>query len=61
MRRTKVIVTLGPSTMDYEVVKEVARYVDGFRINFSHATEEERAIYVKNVRRAEDELNKPLA
>lgn len=61
MRRTKIIATLGPSTTSYEVVKEVARYVDGFRINFSHATEEERVLYIRNVRKVEDELNKPLA
>jgi len=61
MRKAKVIATLGPSTINYEIIKELARYVDGFRINFSHATEEERTVYVKNVRKAEEELNKPLA
>ncbi|MEM3257777.1 MAG: pyruvate kinase [Thermoproteota archaeon] len=61
MRKAKVIATLGPSTTSYETTKEVAKYVDGFRINFSHATEEERTIYIKNIRRAENELNKPLA
>ncbi|MEM4789358.1 MAG: pyruvate kinase, partial [Ignisphaera sp.] len=58
----KKIVSLGPSSAKYEVVKAMAETgVDGFRINFAHGTPEEWKQYVEYIRRAEAELGKPLA
>lgn len=61
MGKTKIIATLGPSTLDGRiVVKMVDKGASGFRLNFSHGTYDEKLRHVKNVRRAEEERGKYL-
>jgi|UniRef100_A0A7V4DEF2 pyruvate kinase len=62
MRRTKIICTLGPSSVEYEILLDIVRAgMDVARINFSHG---DPAFYhraVELVRRASRELRKPVA
>jgi len=53
VNRTKVLATLGPATNTYESVEELIKSgVDGFRLNFSHGTYEERTEQIKWIREA---------
>ncbi|MGC9105393.1 MAG: pyruvate kinase [Thermoprotei archaeon] len=52
MRRTRIVATLGPSSVDK--VRELAQYVDVFRINFAHGDRESHEEYFKYVRENSD-------
>ena len=43
MRKTKIVATLGPSSENK--IRELAPYVDVFRINFAHGNEESHKKY----------------
>lgn len=59
--RCKIVATLGPSSMKYEVMKEMVRYgVRIFRLNFSHSNAATFEPVVKMIRDLENELNIPL-
>lgn len=61
-KRTKMIATVGPSTNSYEqIVKMLKSGVNGFRLNFSHGTHEEKAQHIDWIRKASAEANKPVA
>ncbi len=61
-KRAKIIATVGPSTDSYEMIQEmVAAGVNGFRLNFSHGTHEERLIQIPWIRKAAKEAGKPVA
>lgn len=61
-KRTKIIATVGPATDSYESIKEmIASGADGLRLNFSHGDPEEREQQIKWIRKAQEELNKPVA
>jgi pyruvate kinase len=61
-KRTKIIATVGPSTMSYESVLELIKAgVNGVRLNFSHGTQEEKAQQIKWIRKASREYGKPVA
>lgn len=61
-KKTKIIATIGPSTNTYAWIKEVIKTgANGLRLNFSHGTHEERIDQIKWIRKASDELNKPVA
>jgi pyruvate kinase len=61
-KRTKILATLGPPTDNYESIKALAvAGVNGFRINFSHATFESSDRQIEWVRKASEELGKPVA
>jgi pyruvate kinase len=56
-RRTKIVVTLGPSCRPAEIIRQlVAMRVDVFRINASHGSHEEHARQIGIVRRLGSEL-----
>ncbi len=60
--RAKIIVSLGPSTSSYEVVRKIAELgVTGFRINFAHGEPSLWREWVDYVREAEKSLGRPLA
>lgn len=62
MRRTKVVCTLGPATSSYETVLAMVRDgMDLARINMSHGSRDEHRASVENVRRAADEVGRPVA
>lgn len=61
-KRTKIIATIGPSTMEYESVLQLIKAgANGIRLNFSHGTKDEKAEQIKWIRRASQEYGKPVA
>ncbi len=61
-KKTKIIATIGPSTNTYAWIKEVIKTgANGLRLNFSHGTHEERVEQIKWIRKASEELKKPVA
>lgn len=61
-KRTKVIATIGPSTDSYEQVLDVMRHgANGLRLNFSHGNHREHGQRIKWIRKASEELGKPVA
>ena len=62
-KRTKIIATVGPATDSESAILEMLKSgVNGFRLNFSHGTYEERDRQIKWIRKASKEYNdKPAA
>ncbi|RTK95335.1 pyruvate kinase [Candidatus Saccharibacteria bacterium] len=61
-KRTKIIVTIGPATNDYKSVLALMKSgANGFRLNFSHGTNEERVEQIAWIRKASREWGKPVA
>ena len=62
MRKTKIICTMGPSTDDIEVLRQVARSgMDVARFNFSHGTHEEHKARMDRLKVVREELGLPIA
>lgn len=61
-KRAKILATVGPAVNSYESILEMVRAgVNGFRLNFSHGTYEERELQIPWIRRASQEVGKPVA
>lgn len=61
-KRTKILATLGPATSSEATVKELIRAgVNGFRLNFSHGSHEERDQQITWIREQSKEIGKPVA
>ena len=61
MKKTKIIVTVGPSSKDINVLREMINNgADVVRINLSHADEAFCDKVISDVRKLELELNKPI-
>ncbi len=61
-KRTKILATLGPSTSTPEKIEELmSAGVNGFRLNFSHGSYEERDEQIPWIRQASERKNKPVA
>lgn len=61
-KQTKIIATVGPSTDSYDMIEKIiASGANGIRLNFSHGTHEERTRQIKWIRKASNELGKPVA
>src|SRR6187455_1986972 len=62
LRRTKIVVTLGPSLDETEMLRRVILAgADVFRANFSHGTVETHESRITNVRRIAKEYGKAVA
>ena len=62
MKKTKIICSIGPSSAKYETFKQmVLNGMNVARINFSHATEEEKSNALSLVKRANEELGSHIA
>ena len=62
MRKTKIICTMGPSTDDEEVLKELMLAgMDVARLNFSHGTHEEALERINKIKKVREELDLPVA
>ena len=62
MKKTKIICSIGPASNQYETFKKMVKAgMNVARINFSHATIEERETVVNLVKQANKELNKNIA
>ena len=60
--QTKIIATIGPSTNSYKAVLSLMREgVNGFRLNFSHGTYEERTQQIEWIRKASKSHGRPVA
>lgn len=61
-KRTKILATLGPATNSPEKIKGlIAAGVDGFRLNFSHGSYEERLDQIEWIRNASKEAGRTVA
>ena len=57
MKRTKIVVTLGPASSSADVIEEMIKAgADVCRINFSHGTYEDVSNQIKNIREANKKL-----
>ena len=62
MKKTKIICSIGPSSAKYETFKQmVLNGMNVARINFSHATEEEKSNVLSLVKKANEELGTYVA
>ncbi len=62
IKRTTIVCTLGPSTRDDDVLRELIRSgMSVARLNFSHGTYDEHRAMVEQVRRIAKELNAAVA
>lgn len=62
MRKTKIVITLGPSTTELEMIKTlILRGVNVFRLNFSHGDHATHAQSIQKIRQASKELGKEVA
>ncbi len=56
VNRTKILATIGPATNSYEAIERLIKAgVDGFRLNFSHGSYDERLEQIKWIRKASRE------
>ena len=61
MRKTKIIVTIGPSSNDEETLSRlIADGMDCARLNFSHGTHAEHAAVIERIRRLAREHNRTV-
>jgi len=61
MKKTKIIGTIGPASIDYEIMKKlVLAGLNIVRINLSHAKLKDMETILKNVKKLRKELNVPL-
>lgn len=61
-KRTKILATLGPATNSYEKIEELIKAgTNGFRLNFSHGSHEERVQQINWIRQASASIGKPVA
>ncbi|MBR2840235.1 MAG: pyruvate kinase [Bacilli bacterium] len=62
MKKTKIICSIGPSSYKYETFKKmVLNGMNVARINFSHATEDEKKTVLALVKRANEEMDHHIA
>ena len=61
MRKTKIIVTIGPSSNDEETLSRlIADGMDCARLNFSHGTHQQHATVIERIRRLSREQNRTV-
>ena len=62
MRKTKIVITLGPVTSSFEMIKAlIGKGVNVFRLNFSHGDYATHKKSIYNIRKASKNLNKEVA
>ncbi|ADY01769.1 pyruvate kinase [Vulcanisaeta moutnovskia 768-28] len=54
--KVKIVATIGPTSEKTEVLKELIKYVDGIRINFSHGNTEEWKSRILNARELRSDI-----
>jgi pyruvate kinase len=61
-KRSKILATVGPATNSYELIERLIRSgTNGFRLNFSHGSHEERSQQIVWIREASRNIGKPVA
>ncbi|MBR3230342.1 MAG: pyruvate kinase [Bacilli bacterium] len=62
MKKTKIICSIGPSSYDYDTFKQmVLNGMNVARINFSHATEDEKKTVLGLVKKINEEMDRHIA
>jgi pyruvate kinase len=62
MRKTKIVITVGPATSSFEMITElIIKGVNVFRLNFSHGDHETHKESIKTIREASKKLKKEVA
>ena len=62
MRKTKIVITVGPATSSLEMIKKlIQKGVNVFRLNFSHGDYKTHETTIKTIREASKELEKEVA
>ena len=62
MRKTKIICTIGPSSEDPAIFREMClKGLNVARLNFSHGTHEEHQKKIDMIKAVREELNLPIA
>jgi pyruvate kinase len=60
-RRTKIVATIGPASDDHEMLRALAQAgMDGARLNFSHGTHEQMALWNEAIRAVQEEAGRPI-
>lgn len=61
-RRTTIVCTIGPASEHEETLLALARAgMEVARLNFSHGTQEQKAVLIERLRRVEQRLGRPIA
>lgn len=61
-KRAKILATIGPATYSYDMIEKlIVAGVNGFRLNCSHGTNDERTQQIAWVRQASEKIGKPVA
>jgi len=62
MKKTKIVCTIGPTSEDKEVFKQlVINGLNVARLNFSHGNHDEHGQRIKMIKEVREELNEPIA
>lgn len=62
MRKTKIVITLGPATSDLLMIRDlILKGVNVFRLNFSHGDYSSHKQNIKKIRQASKDLNREVA
>lgn len=62
MKKTKILATIGPSTNNYKILKDlILAGANGIRINLSHSSREEHQNIIDLVKRIRKELKTPIS
>lgn len=62
LRKTKIVCTLGPASSDLDTIKNLMQSgLDAARINFSHGDYKSHTKVINTVKKAREELEKPIA
>lgn len=61
MNKTKIIITYGPSIEDKELLRDILKYTDIVRINFSHGSKESWLRYANDIRDISNKLGKEIS
>ncbi len=60
--KTKIICTIGPASRDPEILERLMTAgMNVCRLNFSHGTQEEHAVLIRDIRKISARLDKPVA
>ncbi len=62
LRKTRIIATLGPASSEPEIIQAMFEAgADVFRVNMSHGDRQSQARLIRNVRKVEEAVDRPIA
>ncbi|MDQ3067682.1 MAG: pyruvate kinase [Actinomycetota bacterium] len=60
-RRTKIVATIGPASSSPEMLQALMPEIDGARLNFSHGTHDDHALWARAIRDVQAKTGHPVA